>query len=330
MELTTEPALRRFWCPVAESATVTDAPYGFELLGRPVVSWRPTPDTVAAAIDRCPHRFARLSGGWVDAGALVCPYHGWEYGCDGIATRIPQLEEGAVLPPKARLDTVLAVERYGWIWVCLDPDPLLDLPEIPEYDAPGWRAVREPVSVWKCPAPAIIENNLDPAHIAFVHRASFGSPKEPLVPVSDVERSPGRVVTRYEVPVQARPGEDRPTHRSTVTSVHGPFLALIRIVYPDGVRHTMVKACTPVDDTTTVQFQTVLRSDTEADRPAADIIAFDGQVWDEDRSVMEPATRHGYPLDLSEQVHLRFDKPTIEFRRMLADLVSQQVGTDPI
>ena len=308
---------------MAESTALLDVPVAVRLLGVNLVLWRPGDGPAAAALDRCPHRWARLSGGWLDGDALVCPYHGWAFGCDGAAVRVPQLEDGATLPGKARLTTVRAAERYGWVWVCLDDEPLVALPEIPEYAADGWRSIREPVSAWRCPAPMIIENNLDPAHIAFVHRASFGSPNVATVPVSDVERRAGWMQTRYQVPVQSRPGEARPTVRSTTTTVHGPFLAMIRIEYPDGLEHLMIKACTPVDDRTTTQFQTVLRNDSEGDRPAGDIIAFDAQVWDEDRAVLEPAADNGYPLDLTEQVHLRFDRPTIEYRRLLADLVGR-------
>jgi phenylpropionate dioxygenase-like ring-hydroxylating dioxygenase large terminal subunit len=328
VKLTAEPALRRFWCPVADSAVVRDEPVAARLLGEHLVLWRPSPGApVSAAIDRCPHRYARLTGGWLDGGCLVCPYHGWEYDGTGAAVRIPQLEDGAPIPTKAHLDMVHAVDRYGWVWACLDPDPLLDIADIVEHGADGWRAIHEPQSDWDCPAVLIIENNLDPAHIAFVHRASFGSPKEPGVPVSEVERRPGWLQTRYTVPVQSQPGDPRPTVRRTTTTVHGPFLAMIRIEYPDGLQHLMIKACTPVDDDRTVQFQTVLRNDAEAARPSADIVKFDAQVWDEDRAVLEPAAVNGYPLDLTKQVHLRFDRPTIEYRRMLADVITQQGAT---
>ncbi|HET8619015.1 MAG TPA: hypothetical protein VFM27_08650 [Acidimicrobiales bacterium] len=37
-------------------------------------------------------------------------------------------------------------------------------------------------SRWACPATMLMENNLDPAHIAFVHRGSLGSPAEPRCP----------------------------------------------------------------------------------------------------------------------------------------------------
>jgi phenylpropionate dioxygenase-like ring-hydroxylating dioxygenase large terminal subunit len=306
---------------------VGDAPVGRRLLGVDIVLWRPAPGVVAGAIDRCPHRDARLSDGWLAGCALVCPYHGWEYGPDGVATRIPQLDEGVPLPPGARLGPVRAAERHGWVWACLVAagDEAQPLPALAEYAAPGWRVIHEPESEWACPAPMLVENNLDPAHIAFVHRASFGSPDRPQVPVPDVRRTATGLRSASEVGVQSRPGEDTPTVRRTVTHVHGPALLTIDITYPDGVRHVMLKACTPVDDAATRQLQVVLRSDGEDERPAADILAFDAQVWAEDKAVLERA-HPDYPLELTAQVHTRIDRPTIEYRRLLADIVAGVAG----
>jgi phenylpropionate dioxygenase-like ring-hydroxylating dioxygenase large terminal subunit len=322
VRLTGEPALRRYWYPVAQVGDVAGAPVARRLLGVDIVLWR-TADgaaTLHGAVDRCPHRDARLSVGWVDGCALVCPYHGWEYGPEGKATRIPQLDAGTPIPPQARLETVQVAERYGWVWACLSTDPALALPEIPEYDDPAWRAIHEPDSDWACPAVLLLENNIDPAHIAFVHRGSFGTPVRPEVPVAEVDRQAHGLRTRYVVPVESRPGEEGATVRTTTTQVHGPLLALIRITYPDGLVHLMIKACTPVDDRVTRQLQTVVRNDGEADRPAADVIAFDDQVWTEDKAVLETA-HHDWFLDLTANVHIKVDRPSIEYRRFMSDVV---------
>ena len=100
-------------------------------------------------------------------------------------------------------------------------------------------------------------------------------------------------------------------------------MMLIRIEYPDGIVHQMVKACSPEDDGHTRQLQTVLRSDAEADRPAAAIRAFDDQVWREDKAVLERVHADFY-LDLTANVQLHIDKPSMEYRRYLAKLVNGQ------
>jgi phenylpropionate dioxygenase-like ring-hydroxylating dioxygenase large terminal subunit len=322
LRVTEEPMLRRLWYPIAVADDVAGAPLARRLLGVDLVLWRPEAGApIRAAHDRCPHRDAKLSGGWLEGCALICPYHGWEYGTAGRATRIPQLDEDAAIPPRAQLQMVGVDERHGWAWVCLEPDDaLLPIPEVPEYGADGWRIVREPDSVWDCPAPMLVENNLDPAHIAFVHRASFGSPAVPQVPVPDIVRTPSGFTASTVVPVQKRPGEDQPTERSTINELYGPAFLMIRITYPDGVGHIMLKAATPMDDERTLQLQTVLRTDSEAERPAADIIGFDDQVWDEDKVVLEPAHHH-FSLDLTDNVHLKIDRGSLEYRRFLVELL---------
>jgi hypothetical protein len=82
----------------------------------------------------------------------------------------------------------------------------------------------------------------------------------------------------------------------------------------------MVKACTPATATTTHQLQMVVRSDSEEERPAADIIAFDAQVWEEDKAVLEHCWTD-YRLDLVDNVHLKTDRPSIEYRRWLSDII---------
>lgn len=321
LKITDHAAFRRFWYPIARGdALVAGELVPRRLLGVDLVLWRGEDGALSAAVDRCPHRDARLSVGWVDGCRIVCPYHGWEYGSDGRCDRIPQLDEGSPLPPQARLESVQVQERYGWVWACLDDDPALPIPDIPEASDRQWRTVHEPESEWRCPATLLIENNIDPAHIAFVHKESFGTPLEPKVPIADVERGPTGMTSAYEVPVQGRPGEMSATVRTTTTRLHGPVLALIRIVYPDGLEHLMVKACTPVDDTETRQLQQVLRNDTEDDRPAQDIIDFDAGVWEEDKLVLETA-HHDWYLELTANVHVRVDRPSIEYRRFIADVV---------
>ncbi|MFT3852881.1 MAG: Rieske 2Fe-2S domain-containing protein [Ilumatobacteraceae bacterium] len=314
-----QPAFRKLWYPVARADALAGGPIARQLLGEELVIWSPAPGIVSAAFDRCPHRDARLSTGWQETCGLVCPYHGWAFGEDGKATRIPQLNDASAFPSKAALTVHRAAERYGWIWVALD-EPLLDLPEIPELGAEGWRVVYEPESDWACTALHLIDNNIDPAHIAWVHRNSFGTPAKPEVPVPQIETIPDGMRLSYVIPVEGRPGEMTATVRNTSNRLHGPFLMLNRITYPDGVVHLMVKACTPATATTTHQLQMVLRNDTEADRPAADIVAFDAQVWDEDKAVLEHCWTD-YRVEVTDNVHLKTDRPSIEYRRWVAALV---------
>ncbi len=100
----THPALRRAWHAVARSCEVTDVPRVVRLLGDDWVVVR-LPDgaggtRLAAFVDRCPHRFAPLSAGFVDGKFLRCGYHGWCFDAAGSCRGIPSLGATEHLPPR--------------------------------------------------------------------------------------------------------------------------------------------------------------------------------------------------------------------------------------
>ncbi|MGY1814390.1 Rieske 2Fe-2S domain-containing protein [Blastococcus sp. SYSU D00820] len=323
--LSEHPVFRRFWYCVGFSADVTDAPVARRVLGTGLVLWRPEPGApVSAALDRCAHRDAPLSRGWITDCHLVCPYHGWEWDAQGRTQRIPQFPDSPH-PTKSGLTMVAAQERYGMVWICLATEaeggPITGIPGIPEFDDPAWRVVPERTWDFHCTAMHLLENNFDPGHVAFVHRNTFGNPDRPELTETTVVRVPGGLRATGEVPVEARPGEIGTTVRRTTSTLLLPFLGHMLIDYPDGLRHLMVKAITPVDDERCTITQTVLRTDTEADRPAAEILAFDDVVEDEDRDLLE-ALPAEYPLAQHLNAHARADRNSLAIRRIWTDLVT--------
>ncbi|MEN9222652.1 MAG: hypothetical protein Q6M04_09475 [Thermostichus sp. BF3_bins_97] len=83
--------------------------------------------------------------------------------------------------------------------------------------------------------------------------------------------------------------------------------------------HILFTVATPIDDEHSQMVQFVLRNDTEAEAPAANVIAFDRQVTLEDKRVLE-TTNPDTPLDMTQEEHLFTDKPGILMRRKLAAL----------
>jgi hypothetical protein len=103
------------------------------------------------------------------------------------------------------------------------------------------------------------------------------------------------------------------TLRRTVSSYYAPFLRVMEISYPNGRRHSIVTSATPVSDGEMRLIQWCIRNDTEDEAPAADVVAFDRQVTLEDRALLEQ-TWPDYALDLTANVHLKVDRPTIEIQ----------------
>jgi phenylpropionate dioxygenase-like ring-hydroxylating dioxygenase large terminal subunit len=84
MLVTKQPVLRRFWYPVMRSSQLNGEPEPFQLLGSDIVLWRGANGEVTCFQDRCRHRTAKLSLGFIEDGRLVCGYHGWSYRPDGV------------------------------------------------------------------------------------------------------------------------------------------------------------------------------------------------------------------------------------------------------
>jgi len=60
------------------------------ILGEPIVMFRKEDGTIAAMADVCSHRFAPLHAGKLLPGdRLQCPYHGLQYGPDGVCVHNP-------------------------------------------------------------------------------------------------------------------------------------------------------------------------------------------------------------------------------------------------
>lgn len=323
--LSEHPVFRRFWYAACFADAVADGPVERTVLGQELVLWRPAPGgPVSVALNRCAHRDAPLSRGWVKDCHLVCPYHGWEWDAEGRTQRIPQFPT-APHPTRSGLTMVRSQERHGMVWVCLAGDdeggPIAGIPDVPQFGDPAWRVVPELEWHFDCTAMHLVENNADPGHVAFVHRNTFGNPDNAELTEATVERTPFGLRTHSEVPVESRPGEVGSTVRSTVTEVHLPFAMHLHITYPDGLQHVMVKAITPVDDVSCTILQVVLRTDTEADRPAAEILAFDDEVEQEDAALLNrlPAP---FPLAPHLNAHAKADRNSLLLRRLYTELVT--------
>ena len=86
-------ALKACRHPVAYAHELADAPIRRRLLGEDLVLWRDSGGTPHVLRDLCIHRGTALSLGRVVGDRIMCPYHGWQYGGDGVCTLIPQLAD---------------------------------------------------------------------------------------------------------------------------------------------------------------------------------------------------------------------------------------------
>lgn len=331
MLVTQHPVLGRFWYPLAPMAKLADGPVPVTLLGTKLVLWRAPDGEPAALIDRCCHRTAELSKGWVDAehGGLACGYHGWTFDRSGQCVRIPQWKDQS-RDIAFGVEAFQARERYGYVWVCLDAEPLAPIPDIPEASDPAFRQIDEFYEVWNAPGLRIMENSFDNAHFSYVHRESFGIIENPEPADLKIEAQEHGFVMRTVVPVKNPElqkknlgmAEER-TVRNYEKTFWLPFSRKMRVDYPNGLVHIIITCTAPIDDRASTVCQWVYRNDTETDAPAADVIAFDRQVTNEDRGILE-ACEWDVPLDLASgrEFHMPSDKPGLEMRKMLKAVIA--------
>ena len=81
--------LENYWYIACSSKSISKKPHAFKAFNKSLVAFRGTDGVVAVLEDRCAHRNAPLSKGFIDNGLLRCPYHGWGYRTDGVAADIP-------------------------------------------------------------------------------------------------------------------------------------------------------------------------------------------------------------------------------------------------
>lgn len=330
MLVTKQPVLRRFWYPVMPIAQLaTGQPQPFQLLGQKIVLWLDSDGQPAAVADRCCHRSAQLSKGVAIDGCVRCPYHGWSFNRQGACVQVPQLPATQAIPATYKVPSFQCSERYGYAWVCLNPHPLLPIPYVPEAENPLLRQIPEFYEPWQCSGLRLMENSFDNAHFSFVHAASFGNQQQPEpASITTIPLEWGLQV-KTEIPVLNPPQqqknlqmEETSTIRYAESTWYMPFCRALKITYPNGLMHLIFTAATPIDDRTSQIVQFCVRNDTEADAPAADIVAFDRQVTLEDKTVLE-STDYDTPLEISAEQHMTSDQPGIIMRHKLAALLRQ-------
>ncbi len=329
-----DPSLRRGWHAVARGADVGNAPVAVRLLDEDWVLVR-LPDghggaRLSAFVDRCPHRLAPLSAGWVDGTALRCGYHGWCFTSDGSCTEIPALAVSDRVPPRARASTPAGVcEASGLVFLAPDT-PLSPIIDVPESRDPTFVHGALPVIEARVGAGLMIDNFLDMAHFPFVHAATIGTPDAAVFDDFDIERDGLTMTVRsaHLFPNHEDPGVasgERPLmqHRRLTYEYHAPFNVLLRIEYEEaGGVNVLEFSVQPVDARSCRIYTTLHRNDLGGDaHRLAEAVAFENKILDEDLALQERFVDCRLPLDLTTEVHVRADRPTVELRRILRDFV---------
>lgn len=169
------------WYPVLESREVRHKPLGVERLGRRLVFWRDADGQPHAHLDRCPHLGAALSKGRICGDRLTCPFHGFEFDGEGQCRHIPAMGGEDRIPKGMSLTSFPLREAHGliWLWWGETREAYPEVAYFPQLES-GWRYGTVVVE-WPVHYTRAIENQLDVAHLAFVHRTTIGAGGRSLV-----------------------------------------------------------------------------------------------------------------------------------------------------
>lgn len=324
----TSPWLAKAWHPVLRVSELGEEPVRVVVLGVAYVLVR-LHGRVVAFHDRCPHRNARLSQGVVVDGCLRCPYHGWTFDADGVLCEVPALGPGATVP-SSTLSGPAVVERFHHLWLA-PSTPAVELPSFAEWDDPSLPAVWLPSVTIRAGAAQFIDNFLDFAHFPFVHAGTFGAGESPLLEPFTVDRSTDgwgahvditHTIANHEDPLVATGEHPLVQPRRMRFTYAAPFVVLLRLDLPlTGVTNAILTFVTPVDDATTIVHTAMLRNDIDTSAAAADAVAYERAVLNEDLAVIEFLPDTGLDLRPTAHLHTRADRLALEYRRLLRALV---------
>ncbi|NBD23202.1 Rieske 2Fe-2S domain-containing protein [Paenibacillus sp. T1] len=314
--------LARYWYPIAIAGDIADKPVAAKLLDVKLVCYRSRGNVVVAR-DLCFHRGAPLSKGWIENDEIVCPYHGFRYDCEGACTAVPA-HPGAKISPKLKLILYPAVERYGLIWTSLAGASESAIPDFPAWDDPDYVNVLPPGFDIAGSAGRQMEGFLDVSHFAYVHTETFGDRNNTEVPQYKVAREGNELRADYWSTVSNYgKGQENPAPDGFMWlrafRVFAPFAASLTVHFPNDGRLMILNCASPVSARYTRLFSPVSRN-FDKSVPAEDTIAFNLQVFAEDREMVEAQTPEDLPLDLTAEAHIPADRTSIAYRQLLTEL----------
>jgi phenylpropionate dioxygenase-like ring-hydroxylating dioxygenase large terminal subunit len=191
------PALTRYWFIACRSSALRHKPIGRTVLDTHLVLFRSETGQATALLDRCPHRNAPLSQGWMAHGRLVCPYHGWQFDTVGACRAVPGLCSTPQHPTR-NVAAFPTVERDGFVWVWPhDASPSCAPYRFPLLHTPGYQSlIRE--YRFDAALPDALENFLDGTHTHYVHTGIIRTEGQRKRTVAIIRREAARVEVEYQ------------------------------------------------------------------------------------------------------------------------------------
>ena len=314
------------------------------LFGRALVFYRGANGKVAALEDACPHRKLPLSMGKLDGDRVVCGYHGLTFDGKGVCVAAPTQPDA--IPKRARVRAYPVEERYGFVWIWpgdADKADVALMLDIPNFDNPAWgKTARGSLSIG-CNYLWVVDNLLDPSHVAWVHLTSFAGAGTDNAPL-DIEEGEDRViVSRWIYDAPASPyykpflkfagNCDRKQHyecRLPAVAINGSIYTPVGTGGQDeglpeaALRNFSYNFMTPVDAENTLYFwfqhcNAIPGSPDMADR----MFAGATMAFNEDKDVLE-AVQRGMNAPETPYLNLGLDAGAMRFRKLVERMIAAE------
>jgi phenylpropionate dioxygenase-like ring-hydroxylating dioxygenase large terminal subunit len=170
------------WYVVMDSTQVRDKPVGAVRMGEKLVFWRDSSGKVNCLRDKCAHRGVQLSKGKVIGDHIQCPFHGLEYDSSGRVTVIPANGKNTPVPDRFQVLSYPTYEEHSFIWIWWGENPPKKL-QPPRFftDIDDSLSYGRTYDHWNAHYSRVIENQLDAAHLPFVHHNTIGRGNRTIV-----------------------------------------------------------------------------------------------------------------------------------------------------
>ena len=332
--------LHNAWYVAAVSGEIGRKLTPLTILAEDIVIYRTRSGAPIALENACPHRKLPLSMGKIKGDNVECGYHGLTFDWSGLCVDAATQSK---IPPAARVRSYPVTDRWGLTWIWMGKPDLADpakIIRIDHFDDPNWKITEGDALTCRCHYLYLIDNLLDPSHVAWVHPTTFAAGGTQDTKLETKEFDYGLVVSRwiygqYPPPFYASllpfPGKcDRLQHYE----VRYPSTAINKSVYvpagcggPDRSFHsgsyimTSYHFLTPIDDDSTryhwLQHRNTQPRDDEITRKVAEGAR---SAFREDKAILE-AVHLGMKRRETPNLNLALDAGSIRFRRRLEQLI---------
>ncbi len=165
--------IKNQWYAVLESKEVKKQLVAAKRFGEKMLFFRDNSGKINCIADKCCHRGASLALGKHMGNTVACPFHGIEYNEKGLVTKIPANGSNAPIPKNFKVKAYTVMEKSGfiWLWYGEEREAYPPLHFFDELNDMCYTSIKDP---WAVHYSRCIENQLDVAHVPFVHYNTIG------------------------------------------------------------------------------------------------------------------------------------------------------------